>query len=297
MSTCSQIQWLKISFPCPEIVLEAAGDLLGVLSGSAVEQSPVKDGLSTVSGFFQFSSEEEQEEIPKRLEPELAELFAAYNLPSPPLACAVLADEDWATSWQQFFTPFAIVPGLIIKPSWENYTAQHGEQVLEIDPGMAFGTGQHASTKLALSLIQSCFQTHRPEKILDVGTGTGILAMAAALFGAKRVIAVDNDPEAVQVAEENIACNNLSEMIAVSVTALAEINDNFDLICANILHDVLVEMAPDISQRLTDNGRVVLAGILQGEQEENIIQVYSRLGLSLRQKAYEEEWVALLLSR
>ena len=297
MSACCQIQWLKVSFPCPEIVVEAASDLLGVLSGSAVEQSPMKNGLSTISGFFQLSSSEEPEEILKRLEPALAELFAAYNLPLPLLEQELLADEDWATSWQQFFTPFAIVPDLIIKPSWEQYTAQPGEQVLEIDPGMAFGTGQHASTKLALSLMQNCFQVRTLEKVLDVGTGTGILAMAAVLFGARRVVAIDNDPGAVQVAEENIAINSLGERIAVATTPLAEIDERFDLICANILHDVLVDMAPDIRQRLKKNGNVVLAGLLRGEQEANIIQIYSKLGLEIQQKVYEEEWVALLFSR
>lgn len=296
MTKQNSSKWLKTTLNCPEIALEAVSDLLGVLSGSAVEQTPVKDGLSAVSGFFQFETATEQQEQYHRLEQELAELFAAYNLPAPPLACSILADEDWATSWQQFFTPFAIAPGLIIKPSWESYAAKPGEQVIEIDPGMAFGTGQHASTKLALGLIQSCFAGSPPDSVLDVGTGTGILAMAAALFGAHEITAVDNDPEAVTVATENIAQNGLAGKIAVSATDLAEISGRFDLICANILHDVLVTMAPAIAQRLTVRGRVVLAGILRGKQEENIVRVYGELGLGLVQAAYEEEWVALLLT-
>ncbi|WP_417915084.1 50S ribosomal protein L11 methyltransferase [Candidatus Electronema sp. JM] len=297
MTTPSSPSWLKTTLSCPEIALEAATDLLGVLSGSAVEQAPVKDGLSTVSGFFQFADEAEREELFRRLELELAELFAAYGLPAPQMSCSVLADEDWATSWQQYFTPFAIVPGLIIKPSWEHYAVQPGEQVLEIDPGMAFGTGQHASTKLALSLIQHCFQMVPPNKVLDVGTGTGILAMAAALFGAQRITAIDNDPEAVRAAAENIARNGLASTVAAAATPLSEISGSFDLICANILHDVLVEMAPAIAGRLTAQGNVVLAGILRGAQEESIIRVYSSHGLAVRQSAYEEEWAALLLTR
>jgi ribosomal protein L11 methyltransferase len=292
-----QPQWLQVSLRCPESAAEAVSDLLGVLSGSAVEQSPVKDGQSAVSGFFQFTAEAEQEQARRRLESELAELFAAYKLPVPALEYSALADQDWATSWQQFFKPFAIVPGLIIKPSWEDYTVQPGEQVLEIDPGMAFGTGQHASTKLALSLMQGCFHSSQPPKtMLDVGAGTGILAMAAARFGAEELLAVDNDPEAVQAAAENISRNHLSGLITVSAVPLAEISNSYDLICANILHDVLVHMAPDIAQRLTAQGCAVLAGILRGEQEENIIHIYSKLGLSLRQWAYEEEWAALLLA-
>lgn len=288
--------WLKTNLSCPETALEAATDLLGVLSGSAVEQTPVRDGLSIVSGFFRLG-EERQEDVLRRIEPELAELFAVYGLPAPPLHCSVLADEDWATSWQQFFSPFASAPGLIIKPSWECYAARPGEQVIEMDPGMAFGTGQHASTKLALGLIQVCFQDSAPERVLDIGTGTGILAMAAALFGAKKTVAIDNDPESVRSATENIAKNGLEQKVIVSAADLAEISGSFDLICANILHDVLIEMAPAIARRLADKGRAVLAGILKGEQEENIVRLYSRLGLSRRQAVYEEEWAALLLIR
>jgi len=288
-------QWLKTTFPCPETALEAATDLLGVISGSAVEQRPVKDGQSLISGFFQFATEAEREEILRRLEQELGGLLAAYELPVPKIACSVLADEDWATSWQQYFKPFAIVPGLIIKPSWESYAAQPGEQALEMDPGMAFGTGQHASTKLALSLIQSCCQAAPPERVLDVGTGTGILAMAAALFGAKEAAAIDNDPEAVAVAAENIARNGLAERIAVSAEPLEEISGQFDLICANILHDVLAELAPALVRRLAANGQLVLSGLLRGSQEESILRIYGELGLRLRQAVHEEEWAALLL--
>ena len=291
--------WLKISLDCPEIILEAVVDLLGVLSGSAVEQAPVKNGRSVVNGFFCLDGEgreAEQDDVLERLEQELVELFALYELEAPKPTCSLLADEDWATSWQQFFTPFAIIPGLVIKPSWEEYVPAVGEQVIEMDPGMAFGTGQHASTKLALGLISSCFDSRGGEKVLDVGTGTGILAMGAALFGAKQIRATDNDPEAVRVAGENIAHNKLEGWITVSGDDLDELAGGFDLICANIIHDVLVEMAPDIVRLLADKGAVVLAGILAGEQEKNIIKLYEKLGLTLQEARYEEEWVSLFLA-
>jgi ribosomal protein L11 methyltransferase len=291
--------WLKISLNCPEIVLEAASDLIGVLSGSGVEQTPVKDGQSVVSGFFRLDIEDNEDErkgILQRLEREMAELFSIYELTPPKPECSVMADEDWATSWRQFFTPFAIIPGLVIKPSWEEYTAGPDEQMIEMDPGMAFGTGQHASTKLALSLMQTCFQNNPPKNVLDIGTGTGILSMAAGLFGADRVIAVDNDPEAVRVARENIAHNNLQRSITASGDDLSEITGGFNLICANIIHDVLVDMAPAIARLLADNGSVVLAGILRGEQEDNIIKVYGELNFTLQASRHEDEWVSLLLT-
>ena len=209
----------------------------------------------------------------------------------------MLADQDWATSWQQYFKPFEIVPGLVIKPSWEEYQPTPGQHILELDPGMAFGTGQHASTQMALALIKKSIETATPEQVLDVGTGTGILAMAAALFGAGRVVAVDNDPDAVVVARENIKKNRLDGKIGVSTTPVAQIMGTFELVCANIVHDVLVEMAQMLAGRTATDGHLVLAGILSGEQEAHIIAVYHALGLQFCERRYQEEWVALLLQR
>ncbi len=291
-------KWLKIHLDCPEMIIEGAVDLLAVLSGSGVEQTPPQHGSSGVNAFFVLDgmdTAQEQKEIKQRVQEELNNLFQIYEQPAPVLGYQLLDDEDWATSWQQYFKPFAIIPGLVIKPSWETYARQRDELVIEMDPGMAFGTGQHASTKLALSLIRASFQEGRVDRVLDIGTGTGILAMAAALFGAKEVIATDNDPVAVQVAGDNIAHNRLESIISVSGRDLSGLEGEFTLICANIIHGVLVEMAPQMSGLLEKQGWLVLAGILQGEQEENIIKVYGQAGLRLEQTLYEDEWVALLL--
>ncbi len=290
-------QWLQISLDCPEITLEAIADVMGVLSGSGVEQTPLqKDGSSTITGFFRLDRGQNREQILGRVRQETADLFKLYDLTPPEPVCSFLADEDWATSWQQFFKPFAIIPGLVIKPSWESYTPGADEQIIEMDPGMAFGTGQHASTKLALGFIRDCFRNNLPETVLDVGTGTGILAMAAVLFGAEKAVAIDNDPEAVRVAAENIAGNNLGQAISPSATDLSEITGSYDLICANIVHDVLVEMAPALARLLAPGGRLVLAGILRGGQEQNIIEVYRKLNIPLLRAAHEDEWAALLLT-
>jgi ribosomal protein L11 methyltransferase len=289
-------EWLKISLDCPENLVEATTDLLGILSKSGVEQTPVVRGTSRVSGFFRLDEDRTRAQITEELGRELAALFSLYELTPPELEYSTLHEQDWATSWQQFFKPFAIIPGLIIKPGWEQYSARTGEQVIEMDPGMAFGTGQHASTKLALGLMRRCFQDAAPTRVLDIGTGTGILAMASALFGAEQVVAVDNDPEAVRVATENSAANGLDRVISCSMDGLEEIRGSFDLICANIVHDVLVAMAPAIVRLLAAEGRVVLSGILSGAQEKNIVSIYQSLDLTLLQATYEDEWVSLLFS-
>lgn len=298
-------QWLKITLFCPLPLLEPAADLMGVLSGAGVEQSPETESGALISGFFQLPPAtgklhplgKNADEILVRVESEMAELFALYGRIPEKAATTLLADQDWATSWQQYFKPFAIVPGLVIKPSWEVYHAKPDEHVIELDPGMAFGTGQHASTRMALALIKQSMAIIQPRLVLDVGTGTGILAMAAALFGADRVVAIDNDPDAVAVARENIEKNGLEGKIVVSTTPVARIQEIFPLVCANIVHDVLVEMAGTLAGLTAPGGQLVLAGILSGDQEENILRVYRNLGLHPLDRHSQEEWAALLLRR
>ncbi|ADW16687.1 ribosomal L11 methyltransferase [Desulfobulbus propionicus DSM 2032] len=296
-------QWLKISLFCPLPLLEPVSDLMGVLSGSGVEQSPETDAGALVSGFFRLTADDagrpshSAEQILTEVTERMTELFALYNLVPQTPTTTLLADEDWATSWQQYFKPFEIVSGLVIKPSWEAYQPAPGQQVIEMDPGMAFGTGQHASTRMALELIKGSMESIQPQEALDVGTGTGILAMAATRFGAKRVIAIDNDPDAVAVARENIEKNGLAGRIEVSATPVTQIQGSFPLVCANIVHDVLVDMAPALAALTAAGGHLVLAGILRGGQEANILGVYGNLGCASLDRRYQDEWVALLLRR
>ena len=298
-------QWLKITFSCPLALLEPVADLMGVLSGVGVEQTPETATGAFISGFFQLAGSDtvpqEQAEtadaVLARVTQQMTELFTLYGCTPEKPVFTLLADQDWATSWQQYFKPFEIVPDLVIKPSWEAYQPSPGQHILELDPGMAFGTGQHASTQMALALIKKSIQETGPEQAVDVGTGTGILAMAAALFGVGQVIAIDNDPDAVAVAQENVANNKLAGQIEVSTTPVAQIKGTYQLVCANIVHDVLVEMAPVLARLTAAGGHLVLAGILSGEQEDNIIRVYQEQGCLLLDRRYQEEWVALLLQR
>ena len=298
-------QWLKITLSCPLPLLESAADLMGVLSGAGVEQSPENESGASISGFFFLDKtageppcrEESAEDILARVEERMAELFALYGSVLEKPVVTLLADQDWATSWQQYFKPFAIVPGLVIKPSWEAFQPEPGQHVIEMDPGMAFGTGQHASTRMALALIKKSMELIKPQRVLDVGTGTGILAMAAALFGAHRVVAIDNDPEAVAVARENIEKNSLAGKIEAGSKPVEHISGEYQLVSANIVHDVLVEMAPILARLTASGGHLVLAGILSGEQEKNIVRVYRGLRFHPLDRLYQEEWVALQFIR
>lgn len=299
-------KWLKISLTCSSKLAEAVSDLIGVLSQGGVEIRPLADGRKNkITGVFLLtdtrgkeSAAAEAEKILAKVTEELEKLYAIYNLILGKLSFEIIDDQDWATSWQQFFTTTEIIPGLVIRPSWEEYRPTAGQNVLTMDPGMAFGTGQHASTKLALSLLAPCFKnpkTGKPARVLDVGTGTGVLAMAAATFGADQVLAIDNDPEAVKVARHNIKTNQLDWSIAVDDKPLSQVQGPFNLILANIVHDVLCEMAPEFKRLLPNKGLVILSGILRGEQEHNLEKVFADNGMELLCTEHEEEWVAMLL--
>ncbi len=291
-------RWIKISLRAPATLVEPVSDLMAVLSGSGVEISPGSAKGTRISGFFPCADDRESgPEITRLVAERMGELFALYDLAAPGLDSEIFDDQDWATSWKRFFTPVEIVPGLVIRPSWEEYHAQEGERVIVMDPGQAFGTGQHASTRMALSLLTRSLTSHPADRMLDVGTGTGILAMAAAMYGTRRVVAIDNDPEAIRVAEENCVNNNVAGAVMVSGMDLTDVKGKFSMITANIVHDVLVEMAPHLRKLLAPEGRVILAGILKGEQEKGCIRIYEGLGMQVLASMHEEEWAALLLQR
>lgn len=306
VTTGSRKKWLKVSAPCPESITEPVADLLSRLSGAGVEINPDGQGAAKVTGYFPLDCTGDctesqkralqllQKEVVAQLETIYSYLEHKFLLP----VFDVIEEEDWSNTWKEFFTPFEIVEGLVITPSWEHYEAENGELVMELDPGMAFGTGQHASTQYALSLMQQFFREksgEKVERVLDVGTGTGILAMASALFGAGQVLAIDNDPDAVDACRENVRVNHLEKVVEVSGMDLGQVTGPFDLICANIVHDVLVSMAPIFRQLIKPDGTLILAGILHGDQEKNLVGFYAELGMQVKIAEYKDEWVALLL--
>jgi ribosomal protein L11 methyltransferase len=181
----------------------------------------------------------------------------------------------------------------VIAPSWEEYAAQSGEKVIVMDPGMAFGTGHHATTSMAAALVLETVAA----TVLDVGCGTGILAMTAALSGAGRVLAIDNDPLAVTAARENVARNGLSDKIEVSGDAVSSVSGSFQVVIANIVHDTLVDLAFDLVRPTVLGGYLILSGILAGEQEESITRHFAALGCALNDQRRRDEWVALRLRK
>lgn len=293
--------WRKITVQVPVALEEVVGSFLASLTGSGVEtvSSPVGSSapaLETIIGYLDNDPAAQEKLIL------FQEFLADLGIAPPPdgkepaIALETIAEEDWDANWKEHFKPFAPTPRLVIKPSWEAYTAKPTEVVIEMDPGMAFGTGLHASTQLALQLIEKLYPQpsppEHPRTVLDVGTGTGILGMACALFGATQVIGLDNDIDARVAATENLLRNRLEKTMSIGEGALAEQAGPFDLVIANITHNTLIELAPDLVRCTKLGGALVLAGILAGEQGENIQKVYSQLGFTTTASEGKGEWVA-----
>jgi len=292
--------WLKITITANETISDPIADFICEQTGG-VEQIPViAAGAAQEQIVGYLENDPNVEEKLKKITEYLAELAClASGEEKTHLETEVIPDEDWNKAWKERFKPLPITAHLVIKPTWEAYQPNPGEKVIEMDPGMAFGTGHHASTKLALEFIEGLFHdtNKTPKTVLDVGTGTGILAMAAALFGAQEVLAIDNDPEAVVVADENIQRNGLTPTITANGVDLKDIPRQFDLVIANIIHDTLIELAASLAAHLNQNGKLIMAGILTGPQTDNIRAAYNALGLKHLETRSEGEWSALLFTR
>ena len=287
--------WLQIDISVPEKFLEYVSHHLTQITGNGV-QLLSKDGKETVIGYL-----EKNDAYPatrQKLDAFTAELSSKTKTPLE-LTLATIVEENWAENWKENYKPSRITDTITVKPTWEAYSPGANEIVIEIDPGMAFGTGLHSSTRLALTLIDQLFASAatRPKEVLDVGTGTGILAIAAAKLGAERVMAIDNDIDAVVAARDNIAQNAATDRILCSDRDLAELEDQYDLVIANITADVLSQLCPELVKKMAANGHLILAGILKGSQSDNVVRCFQAASLHLVSEKTEENWISLLFSK
>ena len=293
--------WLSARITLLPVLEGAVVDFLVGVMGGAVEQTVDDNGQKlTLNVYFEERGldRDEQAKLQEKLENQLVELAEIFQVEIPETTWELIEDQDWSSTWKEHFKPFSITEGLSIVPTWEEYQPADGELVITMDPGMAFGTGHHATTSMALDFLRKIMAERTKNiSVLDVGCGTGILGMGAALFGADRVLGIDNDPEAVRVALENVALNPAVSGMQVLQTPLEELEGVFDCIVANIIHDVLLAMKETFYRLLPENGDLILSGILHGEQEQNIIREFEETGFSCQAKEQQEEWAALHLRK
>lgn len=207
-----------------------------------------------------------------------------------------LAEQDYANAWKKFYAVLHVGTRLVIKPSWLAYTAQPNELVIELDPGMAFGTGLHPTTRLCLMMLEK--YVTRGTRMLDVGTGSGILAIGAVKLGAAAVDARDIDPIAVETAKQNVADSGLAGQVSVSRASLEIESDppTFDLITANIFADTIAELAPALVQHLKPGGVLVASGILE-ERAYLVEDAMAAQPMTLLEQAQEGDWLVMVYRR
>ena len=227
----------------------------------------------------------------------LTERLTANGVPFE-VKTALVKEEEWATAWKEFYHPTHLGEKLVVCPSWESYDKAEHEIVMTLDPGMAFGTGTHHTTRLCCELLEKVV---RPgDSLLDMGTGSGILSIAALLLGAKRAVGVDIDAVAVRTARENAEMNHFTEPAftaycgdLVRDTTLAEkIGGEYDVIAANIVADVIIALSPAIRRHLKQGGTLVASGIIEPRKEE-VVEALEAQGLTLAEERIQDGWCAL----
>ena len=202
-------------------------------------------------------------------------------------------DEDWAEEWKKNYKPFRIGSHLVVKPTWEKYASQPGDLVIELDPGMAFGTGPPETTNMCMQLLERCLKPGL--RVMDVGTGSGILAIAAAKLGAQNVLAIDIDPDAVKVAKENVELNHVAKQVRVVVGDLCKSEAMpCEVAVANIVADAICMLAGPMTRHLVKGGLLICSGIIR-EREADVQKAAKEAGYRQVDRIEKGEWVALCL--
>jgi len=310
------IDWREVSIDADKAAVDAVSDILVDCGagGVAIEDpqavratiaAKIWDAFEFPDEFLQrefirikayFPCDHTLEERLQRLKTMLDGLNTAY-LPGSikNVNLSDIREEDWANSWKAYYKPVQAGERVVIKPTWEQYDAGQGDLVIELDPGMAFGTGTHPTTVMCIRMLEKVVKGG--ETVFDVGTGSGILAVAAAKLGAGRVRAVDMDEVAVNAARFNVAVNHVEDKVEVAAGNLLDgIVGRADIVVANIVADIIIRLCPDAFGALKAGGKFIASGIIAPRAEE-VIDHIKKMGFIVCAAAREGDWVALLAVR
>ena len=203
-------------------------------------------------------------------------------------------EDDWAESWKQYYKP-VYLGKITVVPAWEEYTAKDGEIIVRMDPGMAFGTGTHETTRLVIRLMQD--ELVGGERVLDVGTGSGILSICASKLGAGHCNAYDIDPVAVKVAEDNAksdGCTNITVGVSDLLKGVDLSQGKYDFCVANIVADIIIRMLPDVKRYLKEGAPLILSGII-GERAAEVREAVIAQGFTVEKEISENDWIGMLV--
>ena len=292
--------------PC--VMIEDAGDFNRFLNDTTIYWDYVDDELMKMASCdtmvkFYLADNPQGFETLQHIKGDLYSLkeVTELDLGSLELTVSYKEEEEWETAWRKYYHPIVISDRLVVVPEWEQYEAKEGQQILWLNPGMAFGTGSHHTTKLCLEFLSE--MVNGSEEMLDMGCGSGILSIAALLLGAKEVIAVDIDQLATKIAGENaelnhvagenfkVCCGNVLSDEALCDTLAVK---QYDLIAANIVADIIIAMAPLFKRLLKATGTLLVSGII-GERAEEVKYALRETGFTLLEERLDNDWAALKL--
>ncbi|MGG1942742.1 50S ribosomal protein L11 methyltransferase [Paenibacillus polymyxa] len=261
----------------------------------------IPEGQAIIKGYF--AEEVDMDSVRAQIEPRVEQLRTFDIDPGEVrYELKTVHEDDWANAWKQYFKPLRVSDRLTIKPTWEEYEpASEDEKIIELDPGMAFGTGTHPTTSLCLRTLESVIQGG--EEVIDVGTGSGILAIGAVKLGAKHVLALDLDPVAVSSARENTRLNGLEERITIKESDLLSVLNASDpmlgiqlpvkLVVANILAEIILLFIDDVYNALQPGGIYIASGIWKNK-EEAVETALKAAGFEITEINRDEDWLAFV---
>jgi ribosomal protein L11 methyltransferase len=248
------------------------------------------DKAAVVKGYF--NEEDDIESIVKYIEGKIDELKSMdINAGECTVTAREVHEEDWANNWKQYYKPTRIGENIVIKPEWEDYNASPEDIIIEMDPGMAFGTGTHETTRMCILALQKYV---KPEStVFDIGTGSGILAITAARLGAKNVVGVDLDPVAVDSAKQNIALNKVENIDILYGNLMEVVQGKANIVVANIIAEVIMFLAEDVKQFLLEGGYFITSGIIKDKKDE-VCHRLKTVGFDIVEAYSEGEWVCII---
>ena len=284
-------RWLTVDLLIPADFCEPVSNFLMEQGGTGIEEIAESPRRTKLKTYFPETGREGQ--VLRILHRYLKSLERLYpGRFSFQVETSTTPEKDWGERWKQFFKPVRVTPRIVVKPPWSRVRLGKGQIPVEINPGVAFGTGTHATTKLCIQALENALRK-RGLSVLDVGTGSGILSIVAAKLGAREVWGVDPDGASVENARENVARNRVSTRVRIRRGTIGSIGNTFDIVVANIDLRVLRKMRWPLVRHLASGGLLVLSGLLEREKER-VEQHYLETGLLVKAGAAQlEEWVCL----
>ncbi|WP_294387131.1 50S ribosomal protein L11 methyltransferase [uncultured Clostridium sp.] len=286
------ISGIFYSLDCKGVAIEDPEDILGREQGpltwdfADINVLEHKGKVAVVKAYF--AEEDNIEDVLEYVNERLTELKEmGIDLGEAKVEHEKMHEEDWANTWKQYYKPSKVGEKIVVKPIWEEYEAKDGELVVDLDPGMAFGTGTHETTRMCIQALERYVKEE--STVFDVGCGSGILAIAAAKLGAKLAVGVDLDPVAVESSIENVGYNNLNNIEILHGNLVEVIDGKADIVVANILAEIICILTDDVKRVLKDGGVFITSGIIH-DRVDMICEKLEATGFEVVEKNRDGEW-------